>query len=72
MTHFLLPWARRLLVTGVLSAALMGASAPAYAQGWSFDGPELARFAADYETLRDSGEATSDASLAARFVFRTS
>ena len=41
----------------------------ALAQGWTFDAPELARFAADYERLRDSGEATNDPSLAARVAY---
>jgi hypothetical protein len=50
----------------VLAMASALASPSAAAQGWTFDGPELAEFAAEYEKLRDSGEATSDANLAAR------
>ena len=41
------------------------------AEDWKHDGPELARFAADYEKLRDSGSATDDPSLAARVAYFT-
>jgi hypothetical protein len=43
--------------------------APAAGQGWTYDGTELAQFAADYEKLRDSGEATNDPNLAARVAY---
>lgn len=43
----------------------------AAAQEWTYDGAELARFAADYERLRDSNAATDDPSLAARIGYFT-
>jgi hypothetical protein len=54
---------------GIAAMLLLEPFTPAAAQGWKFDGPELAQFAADYEKLRDSAEATSDASLAARVAY---
>ena len=59
----------RLVSTTVLAFSSFSLPAPAVAQGWTFDAPELARFAADYERLRDSGEATNDPSLAARVAY---
>jgi hypothetical protein len=52
----------------VLSLTLCAAAA---AEDWKYDGAELARFAADYEKLRDSGAATDDAGLAARVSYFT-
>lgn len=53
---------------GVLCLALAAGVA---AEDWKFDGVELARFAADYETLRDAGGSTEDAALAARVAYFT-
>lgn len=55
-----------------LAAALCcAASVGAAAQEWKYDGAELARFAADYEKLRDSGGTTDDPSHAARVAYFT-
>ncbi len=45
------------------------AAAAAGAQGWTHDGPELARFAAEYEKLRDSGAPTDDPAVAASVAY---
>jgi hypothetical protein len=63
------PFMHRLVSATVLAFSSFALPAPAVAQGWTFDGSELARFAADYERLRDSGEATNDPSLAARVAY---
>jgi hypothetical protein len=53
-------------------AAVLGAAAlPAAAQEWKYDGRELARFAADYEKLRDSNDGTNDPNVAARVAYFT-
>jgi hypothetical protein len=44
---------------------------PAAADDWKYDGAELARFAVDYEKLRDSNAATDDPSTAARVAYFT-
>ena len=62
------PPQRGLMAGTTLALSSMFVSVAA-AQGWTFDGRELAGFAADYERLRDSGEATTDASLAARVAY---
>ncbi|HSD54279.1 MAG TPA: Rap1a/Tai family immunity protein [Burkholderiales bacterium] len=56
-----------------LALAALGSVAglPAAAQGWKYDGRELAQFAADYEKLRDSNASTDDPSLAARVAYFT-
>ena len=66
MSHCL---AHRLLSETAIALLLFLPLAPAAAQGWTYDGTELAQFAADYEKLRDSGEATSDPNLAARVAY---
>lgn len=57
-------------------AALVAALAcavcvPVAADDWKYDSAELARFAVDYEKLRDSNAATDDPSLAARVAYFT-
>ena len=54
-----------------IAALCCTAPIPAAAQDWRYDGPELARFAADYEKLRDSGGTTDDPSFAARVAYFT-
>jgi hypothetical protein len=44
---------------------------PAAADDWKYDGAELARFAGDYEKLRDANTATDDPSMAARVAYFT-
>jgi hypothetical protein len=65
-----LRWSSWRCLPAATFAAILGVlPGPLFAQGWTFDGPELAAFAADYEKLRDSGEPTSDANLAARVAY---
>jgi hypothetical protein len=59
------------LLALALIALWCAAPMPAAAQDWKYDGAELARFAADYEALRDSGGSTDDPSLAARVAYFT-
>jgi hypothetical protein len=54
-----------------LAALCCAVCIPAAAQDWKYDGMELARFAADYEKLRDSNDGTNDPSLAARVAYFT-
>lgn len=57
--------------TFAIAALCCAFCASAAAQGWKYDGQELARFAADYEKLRDSGGTTDDPSHAARVAYFT-
>lgn len=54
-----------------VAAICCAITASAVAQDWRYDGAELARFAADYERLRDSGASTEDPGLAARVAYFT-
>lgn len=55
---------------GALVALCLALASPAAgAQGWTHDGPELARFAAEYEKLRDSGVPTDDPAVAASVAY---
>lgn len=61
---------RHVAILARTSAVLCGAVCIAVAaQDWKYDGAELARFAADYEKLRDSGGITDDPSVAARVAY---
>jgi hypothetical protein len=55
----------------IATALCCALAASAAAQDWRYDGAELARFAADYEKLRDAGASTDDPSLAARIGYFT-
>jgi hypothetical protein len=57
--------------TRTVAALCCAVSVSAAAQDWRYDGTELARFAADYEKLRDSGGTTDDPSFAARVAYFT-
>lgn len=63
----LVPIALARIVAALCCATCLSAAA----QDWTYDGAELVRFAADYETLRDSGASTDDPSLAARVGYFT-
>ena len=62
-----LRWSRAAIAAALLAAA----GPPAVADDWKYDGAELARFAVDYERLRDSGKATDDPGEAARVAYFT-
>jgi hypothetical protein len=59
------------LLKHAVAAICCALTASAAAQDWRYDGAELARFAADYERLRDSGASTEDPGLAARVAYFT-
>lgn len=59
------------IIARALAALSCAVCLAAAAQDWKYDGAELARFAADYEKLRDSGGTTDDPSFAARVAYFT-